>query len=300
MKKNRNLKKGELIAGEYEIVEVFGGAGKTGMGVVYLVKNREIPYPIVLKTYQDNSSSLSRKQFESEAKAWVNIGVHQNIVQAFWVRELDGQLFVSAEYVKPDEVGRNCLSNYLGGQFLDVAVVLVWAVQFCYAMEHALSKGLQVHRDIKPDNIMIDSNGVLKVTDFGLAKAYLVESHIDKKSWNPFKKDKKQNNTSHTKTGSMKGTLPYMAPEQFLNAKSVDSRADIYSFGIVLFQMVAANKLPYEFNFGRNSNVEDFYNVHANQKPAHFDTPLMRVINKCLQKDRNQRYQNYDELLYVG
>ena len=101
-------KPGDRIAGEYTVLKVFGGESQSGMGVVYLVHNRELPWPIVMKTFQSTGSDAAKRQFTSEAFAWINTGAHANIVQAYWVREITGQLFVAAAYVEPDEeeIGR--------------------------------------------------------------------------------------------------------------------------------------------------------------------------------------------------
>ena len=95
----KQYKKGDEIGGEYRVHDVFGGENASGMGVVYLVTNREIPKPIVLKTFQGALSEAQKRRFLVEAQAWISAGAHQHLVQAYWVREIAGQLYIAAEYV---------------------------------------------------------------------------------------------------------------------------------------------------------------------------------------------------------
>ena len=288
---------GDQIGGEYTVKDVFGGETKSGMGVVYLVQSRETPGPVVLKTYQQLLGAEAKKQFISEAHAWINAGVHANIVQAYWVREIVDQLFVCAEYIRPDEAGRNTLTHFIEVGALKTEITLLWASQFCYGMDYAKSKGIVAHRDIKPDNLMIDSTGTLKVTDFGLAKSVNPDFVTKKKGWWHFGKKEQKGTISNTNTGSVMGTLPYMAPEQFIDAKSVDCRADIYSFGIILFQMLSGNHYPYKFDQTAADIGAEFFRAHINERPMQLNSPLMGVINKCLEKKPEKRYSNYDSLL---
>ena len=294
-----DLKPGDFIAGEYHIQRVFGGQGKSGMGVVYLVQDRDAPWPFILKTYQHKRGSNNEQQFIAEAHAWINAGAHQNIVQAYWVREIDGQIYIAAEYISPDEEGRNTLTHFLNIGLLKIEVVLQWAAQFCYGMDYARANGVLVHRDIKPDNIMIDQNGTLKITDFGLAKSMDIDEAKPQKGWWPFGSKKKliHETASKTKTGSVMGTYPYMAPEQFSDAKSVDHRADIYSFGIILYLMVTGNKYPYRINNNLPDIGKEYFRMHAQEKPLAVDSPLMSIITKCLEKKAGFRYRDYDDLL---
>jgi serine/threonine protein kinase/thioredoxin-like negative regulator of GroEL len=288
---------GDRIGGEYTVLKVFGGEKQSGMGVVYLVQNREIPKPIVLKTFQRAVSEDAKRQFISEAHAWINAGAHTNIVQAYWVREIAGQLFVAAEYVEPDEEGRNNLTHFLSvGQLLP-EIILLWAAQFCYGMDYARSKGVLAHRDIKPDNLMIDGTAALKVTDFGLAKSIDLNAIPRKQEWWLFGRKQNVEIISKTRTGSAMGTLPYMAPEQFLDAKAVDHRADIYSFGIILYQMVTGNGYPYRIRPDSQDIGSEFFQAHCKQVPLPVESPLMPVIVRCLGKKPEHRYDTYDALL---
>ena len=289
-------KQGEHIAGEYTVLKVFGGENKSGMGVVYLVQNREIPRPIILKTFQHSISEDTKRLFLSEARAWINAGAHTNIVQAYWVREITGQVFVAAEYLKPDEEGRNTLTHFISEGQLTPEIILLWSTQFCHAMNYAKSKGILVHRDIKPDNLMIDSNACLKVTDFGLAKSIELDDQ-SKFGWYFLGRKQTPKTISKTMTGSVMGSLPYMAPEQFINAKWADHRADIYSFGIILYQMVSGNRYPYSINTDSADILTEFYRAHTEQTLAVIDSPLMPIITRCMEKDPNRRYPSYDDFL---
>lgn len=291
-------KPGERIGGEYTVLNVFGGEKQSGMGVVYLIQNRVIPRPIVLKTTQRDLNDESKRQFLTEARAWVQAGSHNNIVQAHWVREIADQIFISAEYVAPDDEGRNTLTHFLIQGQLSTEIILYWATQFCLGMDYAQSKGVIVHRDIKPDNLMIDNAGTLKITDFGIAKSIEADAAKTKNpGWWLFKRKQVIEIASKTKTGSAMGTLPYMAPEQFINAKGVDHRADIYSFGIILYQMVTGNSYPYIINNNTQDIGNEFYHAHHEQKPAPAKSSLMPVISKCLEKKPERRYASYGDLI---
>jgi len=287
----------DRIGGEYTVLKVFGGESQSGMGVVYVVQNRELPRPIVLKTFQRTVSHDAKRQFVSEAHAWIKAGAHTNIVQAYWVREIADQLFVAAEYVEPDEEGRNNLTHYLTAGQLRPEIILLWAVQFCHGMDYARSKGILVHRDIKPDNLMIDKTASLKVTDFGLAKSIDMDAQPRQQGWWLFGRQRPVKTISRTMTGSAMGTLPYMAPEQFIDAKAADHRTDIYSFGIILYQMLAGNRYPYRIKPDAPDIALEYFRAHTEQAPLPVESPLMPVISRCLQKEPNRRYATYDAFL---
>lgn len=290
------FKPGDRIGGEYSVLKVFGGENRSGMGVVYLVKHRELAGPIVLKTFQRAISDEAKRKFISEAQAWITAGAHANIVQAYWVREIAGQLFVAAEYVAPDEDARNTLAHFLSTDPLRPEVILRWAVQFCHGMDYARSKGVVAHRDIKPENLMIDRSGSLKVTDFGLAKSIDLDEAPARRAWWQFGKGQAAATRSKTMTGSALGTLPYMAPEQFVDAKSVDHQADIYSFGIILYQM-AAGRYPYRISSDADEPAVEYFRAHASQRPLPLTSPLLPVIDRCLKKEPADRYKSYDALI---
>lgn len=290
-------KPGDRIGGEYAVLKVFGGDTQSGMGVVYLVRNRELPRPIVLKTFQRAVSDDAKRQFVSEAHAWIKAGAHTNIVQAFWVREIAGQVFVAAEYIEPDEEGRNNLTHFLSAGQLRPEIILLWAAQFCHGMDYARSKGVLAHRDIKPDNLMIDGTASLKVTDFGLAKSIDLDAAPPQRGWWLFGRKQAVETLSKTIAGSAMGTLPYMAPEQFIDAKGVDHRADIYSFGIILYQMAAGNRYPYRIRSDAPDVAVEFFRAHTDQTPLPLESPLMPVISRCLEKEPDRRYATYDAFL---
>ncbi|MBF0608313.1 MAG: tetratricopeptide repeat protein [Magnetococcales bacterium] len=192
------------------------------------------------------------------------------------------------EEVAPDESDKNTLGHYLKSG-LSLEQVLTWAIQFCRGMEYAFSRGVVPHRDIKPDNIMITSDKTLKITDFGLAGTWNDDDSLCK--LNELAHEKKEGFTFIRKTvqGVVCGTLPWMAPEQF--GGITDVRSDIYSFGIVMYQMVNGGILP--FCAKTQAEWED---LHKTSQPSGIDSRLAPVIYKCLEKSPDRRYSGFGEL----
>jgi serine/threonine protein kinase/Flp pilus assembly protein TadD len=262
------------IGEQYEVLRVLGGEGKSGMGVVYVCYDRSAQQLYALKTFQDRYlySDQARESFKHEALAWVLLDSHPNIVQAVSVESLDNRLFIVLEYIEPDDAGRNTLTHYLKTPISTVQAV-EWAMQFCDGMAYAASQGVTPHRDIKPDNIMITSNGILKITDFGLARFW-------EGTLRPYDEDK---------VPSLAGTCPWMAPEQFEGRS--DLRSDIYSFGIILYQMANGGTPPFMAD-----TLEGYRQAHGEAPVPRLYNRLFRVIGKCLKKSPEKRYRDFHSL----
>ena len=272
-------KKGDKIANRYEIYNIVCGE----IGIVYICYDHEDKIPIVLKTIQDKYlfSEEMQELLEKEALVWINLGKYPYIVRALSVEKLEGRLFILLEYIPPALQRRNTLTYYLGN--LNFIQILKFSIQFCYGMEYAYSKGIDAHRNIKPDNLMITHNKILKITDFGLAKA-LQEIQ--------FKEDivsigeRAGISIFQSKGKKVCGTLPYMAPEQFDGY--ADRRSDIYSFGILLYQMLANGKLPFI-----GSSPQEYEKLHKYEKVPFITSPLFQVVQRCLEKSPDERYQDF-------
>jgi tetratricopeptide (TPR) repeat protein/acyl carrier protein len=286
---------GFKLENRYEIRQVLGGPGNSGMGIVYVCYDHEDRVPVAIKTLQDkflcNQNMVNR--FKWEAEAWVRLEKHFNIVQAFYVKEIEGRPCVEMEYVH----GSNLFGNDLGGWIreggLTFPTTLNFAIQFCRGMIHAETKFNEmgrvfVHRDIKPSNILITSDNVVKVSDFGLVIA--VTAFDDDIATINFEGVDQKFGAS--KIGIICGTPPYMSPEQCKGTLLVDQRSDIYSFGCVLHEMIAG-KPPFQ---ARTMNEYIKHHLKTHPKPPDTQEWLKRVIMKCLEKDPGKRYQNFGEL----
>ena len=268
----RSYAVGDSIAGEYRVLDKFAG----GMGFVYLVNHHSQDTPFVLKTLQRPESDSERAQFLREAEIWLGLGSHRNIVRARFVKMLDGQLFVAADYVPNTPDRGNSLQAYVGCTGVPEGLLLTWVAQFCHGMAHAQSHGVAAHRDIKPGNLMLMPDNELRITDFGLARSFTLPSGTVE---------------GVVEGRSISGTLPYMAPEQFLAPGALDHRVDIYAFGITLYELIGG-ALPFA-----ESSQQALVSQILSRAPKALESPLWAMCERCLRKAPSARYQTFEDLL---
>lgn len=221
-----------------------------------------------------------------------NLEQHPYLVRAYWVEEISGRLYIAMEHIASDEPGMNTLDGFLRRGPHDFAQSLRWAIQFCHGMEYAYSKGVKAHRDIKPANILIDQNKTVKISDFGLAGIINVstisEGKVEGKSGN--------DSLMQTAIGtSPMGTPEYMSPEQFANLSACDERSDIYSFGIVLYQMASGGKLPF-YTDNPTLRWTALKHFHNETSVPRLVSPFSPIIFRCLEKNPINRYFSFKEL----
>src|SRR5450830_1227784 len=196
------------------------------------------------------------------------------------------------EYIAPNEEGLNSLDGYLQQQPPDLAQSLRWAIQICHGMEYAYSQGLRAHRDLKPANILITQDKTAKITDFGLA-GVLGESPAMRAA-GPSAQPGRSGLSGQTMLGTGFGTPTHMAPEQFDNAVGCDERSDIYSFGIVLYQMVAGGRLPFPVPMG--ADWQAMRRMHRESPVPRLESPVFPIIQHCLEKSPEKRYQTFKDV----
>jgi len=298
-----HYKKGDVIGGTYE---VRGILGKGGFGVVYLVYCRDTAHVCALKTFRDEllADPTARAAFKSEALLWVNLDKHPCIVVATAVAEVSGRLFVGMDYVAPDVHGRVNLGDHLAGarRPMDTNQALSWGIQFCLGMEHAKTHGLACHRDIKPANILITHDGTLKISDFGLATAaeaaWRASSGRDGSLVAISEKSGFGLSLMQTEGKVRCGTPGYIAPEVY-RGEAEGIRSDIYSFGLVLWQMASGSPVP-PFLVPYRGDIEGFMRVVYEQQMAsrvpRVDGPLFPVTERCLRPSPAERYGSFEEL----
>jgi tetratricopeptide (TPR) repeat protein len=273
---------GEQIQGRWEIFRILEG----GAGVVYIVYDHAFHESFAAKTFRDEIFERSPQiadRFMQEALAWVRLDAHPNVAQARMLERIEGKPFLFLEYVSGGDLG-----SWIGTPRLteDLVQILRFAIQFCDGMIHAVAKGIRAHRDIKPRNCLITREGVLKVTDFGLAK--VIEEDRSGAYSTPGE------GSQHTSlTVAAVGTCTHMAPEQFENATTVDLRADIYSFGVMLYQMVCG-ELPFK---GQNwQELELQHKTSPAPDATGTDPQLAQVIGVCLKKNPADRFADFRQV----
>src|SRR3989338_5045682 len=292
-------KKGDFIGKKYEVYDVLGMGG---FGIVYLVYSHETESVYALKTFREEYlwNKEMQERFKKEANIWIDLERHPYLIRAKFVDEISGRLFIGIEYIAPDEDGLNSLDGYLKRKPHDLAQSLRWGIQFCHGMEYAYSKGIRAHRDIKPANILIGVDKAVKITDFGIAGV------IGQARISGIRMDIRNSTVGfscQTVEGSGFGTPTHMPPEQFTNAASCDERSDIYSFGIVLYQMATGGALPFLPELPRDNSDEeyirfwgDIHRLHSSAPVPRLNSPLFPIIQRCLEKEPKKRYQSFAKL----
>ncbi len=275
---------GEEIQNRWEILKILQG----GMGIVYIVYDHQWNTIFAAKTFQDRYVVWQEmlKRFVDEAYIWINLDIHQHIVRAAMVKLIMSKPFLFLEYVAGGD-----LSRWIGTPKLDLKQTLKFAIQFCYGIEHAYSKGIKVHRDIKPTNCLVTETATLKITDFGLAKVFddiPIDNKMEIGDFNNL-----QLGAGYSSTSRVVGTPIYMAPEQFLDAKNVNFHADIYSFGVMLYEM-AVGEPPFQ-----GHSWKDLERAHKTQPMPSLpreSKSMEWIIEKCLQKIPKERYSSFEKL----
>ena len=248
----------------YRIIDKIGAGG---MGEVYLAEDTQLKRQVALKFLPPHlcQDEDCRARFKREARAAANLD-HPNIVTIHEVSEYKGRPFFAMQHVEGSS-----LRDLIKGIELSLEKVISLAIQVCEGLGKAHQAGI-IHRDIKPSNIVIDSDGRPKLVDFGLAAI--------------------QGTDKLTKTGSTLGTTGYMSPEQ-IQVKEVDQRSDLFSFGVMLYQMIAG-RMPFKGDTEAailNSVLNDTPEPLSRYKSG-VSGDLQRIVTKLLEKDPELRYQS--------
>jgi tetratricopeptide (TPR) repeat protein len=290
-----DLRSGEVVDG----FRILGELGKGGFGVVYAVQELPTDFIYALKTFRGDLliSPEVREAFRKEALAWVSLGEHPFIVPALRVLNVSGRLGVVTQCIVPAEGLGVSLYDHLARTHTPIAQprLLEWAIQFCYAMEYANGRGFKAHRDIKPQNILLDKGEVLKLSDFGLADAAQSLQGIDKVS--PHRRANGEFGLSVAEADGRNicGTPGYLAPELYEGSRA-NAATDIYSFGIVLWQMAFGRPSP-PFKYSAARDV--FRAIYEQQCTVKIATPegeLGRIIARCLDVKPDRRFQKFADL----
>ena len=261
---------GTLLGARYRILRVLG---EGGMGAVYQARDQELDRLIALKVIRPelagNPAILQR--FKQELILARNV-THKNVVRIFDLGEADGIKFITMEYVDGEDL-RAILKRE--GKFTPREAVHV-IEQVCRALEAAHAEGV-IHRDLKPQNIMRDSQGRIVVMDFGLARSL--------------------DTSGMTQTGALVGTLEYMSPEQALGTE-LDQRSDLFTVGLIFFELLSG-RVPYKADTALASLMKRTQERAAPVSSVDSSVPkaLSNIVSRCLERDPKMRYHSAREIL---
>ena len=263
------LTTGSTFAGRYQIIEELG---KGGMGKVYKAHDTEIKEKVALKLLKPEIAADKKtiERFQNELRFARKIS-HRNVCRMYDLNKEEGIYYITMEYVP----GEDLKSTIIRIGQLPIAKTISIAKQVCEGLEEAHRLDV-VHRDLKPQNIMIDKEGNARIMDFGIARSITGKGI--------------------TRAGVMIGTPEYMSPEQ-VEGKEVDQRSDIYSLGVNLYEMVAG-QVPFEGDTPFTIGIKQKSETPKDPKELNTQIPgdLSKVILRCMEKDKEKRYQSAGEV----
>ncbi len=273
MANNNSEKKPEKKIGKYELI---GKIAQGGMGAIYKAKHPTLDRVVLLKKLAVKGGPQFTERFKREARLMMDFK-NEHIVQVYDHFKEGAFYYIVEEFV--DGVSLDALirkERYLNA---DASALILYEV--CKALKYAHDKGV-IHRDIKPANILISKHGEVKLVDFGIATS------------------EKESDDGLTKDGMMLGTPAYIPPEQIEDAKNVDRRADIYSLGIVIYEMLTG-KTPFPGTF----TAETINLIHKGRYTApnrlnRKASPLLCTISrKCMRVKPKRRYQDLSAVIKI-
>ena len=267
-------KPGDIIDERYRVEEIFSGA----MGKVYIAEHLGWHVRMAIKSPRPEvlADQEGLKRILAESNGWVRLGLHPNIAACYYVRNI-----VKVPHLFIEYIDGGTLEDWIkAGRCRDFRTALSLAVQFCNGMEYTHSKGI-IHRDIKPQNILLSKNGILKITDFGILR----KISADKRPADPDLPI-----SSPDATMGFRGTPKYASPEQLRDSHDVDFRTDIFSFGVCLW-LLFCGKRPYKHNAegGEPQPIPTDPNIVLPQS-------LQELLKKCVAYHRKDRYLNFGAL----
>ncbi len=285
---------GAVVDGKYEVKGVIG---RGGMGIVYNVYHKEWDVELAVKmplSYSE-ASDLFKARFIREAQIWVNLGMHPNVVQCWYVRELGGIPCVFMDYISGGSLKDWIKAGKIRpGEWEKILDVII---QACDGLGYAYQNGVAAHRDVKPGNLLLSNDGRLHVTDFGIVR-HKKEQDIEGEA---IKLPLGVSGLSMTITGSDLGTPEYSAPEQWGKAKEADTRSDIYALGGIFFELCCGRR-PFDDGKQREP-AQVLIGRHLFMPPPDprafsvgVPAALADIILTCLQKEPEKRPQSIAEL----
>lgn len=289
---------GDTIGRQFRVADVKQG----GMGRVYVVRaiNDCGTQPrCVLKSvlsFQrwrvrhvgDSESRLVSRyaqllfRFRREAMYWVRLADHANIARALGVFEITGRPYLLLEYADSGDLG-----EWIHAGRLSLSTALDFAMQFCAGMIHAVNSAGLTHRDIKPANVLIHQGSTIKISDLGLARAW-----VDSEPLAMLEGDVPRGSDMSYVGG---GTRAYMAPEQFHSLRDADTRSDIFSFGAMLFEMLTGQQL-FRRTDAREAAVTNLQLPVAHELNPAVPPLVSTIVSRCVAYDREARYTSFEHV----
>lgn len=261
------------MIGKYKILGVIA---KGGMGVVYKAIHPSLKRYVVIKKMTSRGNSMNGERFKKEAQ--ILLDLHSPYIVHLYDYFTEG----SYRYMVEELVDGMALDKLIQKQtVLPPPVAMLFLQDACYALKYAHSKEI-IHRDIKPGNILISKRGEIKLADFGIAS------------------DAAEREDNLTVSGTSLGTPAYMSPEQFEDSSAVDNRADIYSLGIMLYEMVTGTKpYPSDFNMETFKIVKRGKYIHPRRIDKKIPEEIQKLIHRMIRPNPKRRFQNIDGVLRV-